>query len=312
MDPALKQRLVGAIVLVALAVIFLPMLVQGPAPESGAADVSLDVPPQPGEGFETREIPLVAPRAVPDGGALGLPQAGAANPPAPVDLGTDAPPLADPDAAPVADLDDGAPAPADAGDDDGMFPPPMAGGDYAVTFGSFSSAAAADAVVAQLRGSQLPGYRQRAEVDGWAVHRVRIGPYASRAEAEAARLRAAHVRDDVDSQVIALDGTAVDDEGAAEAPPATPAPTPAPAPSVAPDTGFAVQLGAFRDAADAEALRARVRAAGFSAFTEQARTAQRTRTRGLVGPAMDRAAAERLKAQVAAQFGIDGLVRSHP
>ena len=58
METALKQRLVGAAVLVALAVIFLPMLIQGPAPESGAADVSLDVPPQPGGDFETREIPL--------------------------------------------------------------------------------------------------------------------------------------------------------------------------------------------------------------------------------------------------------------
>jgi cell division septation protein DedD len=35
-DTPLKQRLIGAIVLVALAVIFLPMLVKGPAPDSGA------------------------------------------------------------------------------------------------------------------------------------------------------------------------------------------------------------------------------------------------------------------------------------
>ena len=35
METALKQRLVGAMVLVALAVIFLPMLIKGPAPESG-------------------------------------------------------------------------------------------------------------------------------------------------------------------------------------------------------------------------------------------------------------------------------------
>ncbi|RXE43711.1 sporulation protein, partial [Xanthomonas perforans] len=41
MDTALKQRLIGAIVLVALAVIFLPMLVKGPAPSSGVADVPL-------------------------------------------------------------------------------------------------------------------------------------------------------------------------------------------------------------------------------------------------------------------------------
>ena len=61
MDPALKQRLVGAAVLVALAVIFLPMLVQGPAPDSGVADVPLDVPDAPAGGFETRELPLLGP-----------------------------------------------------------------------------------------------------------------------------------------------------------------------------------------------------------------------------------------------------------
>ena len=62
MEPALKQRLIGAAVLVALAVIFLPMLIKGPAPESGVSDVSLDVPAQPGDdGMETRELPLLAP-----------------------------------------------------------------------------------------------------------------------------------------------------------------------------------------------------------------------------------------------------------
>src|SRR5690606_1804425 len=38
MDAGLKQRLIGAAVLVALAVIFLPMLVKGPAPDSGVSD----------------------------------------------------------------------------------------------------------------------------------------------------------------------------------------------------------------------------------------------------------------------------------
>lgn len=307
MDPALKQRLVGAIVLVALAVIFLPMLIQGPAPESGAADVSLEVPPQPDGDFETREIPLVSPGAAPAGGALGMdPGMGAGTLPT-VDTATDS---IEPDAgasdvgaATAANDDDDASAPAD---NDGLFPPPTAGGDYAVSFGSFSSASAADEIVSQLRASQLPGYRERAEANGFAVHRVRIGPYASRAEAEAARLRAAHVRDDVDAQVVALN---------ADAEPAAPKPAPAkpaPAPAAAADTGFAVQLGAFRDTADAEALRTRVRAAGFSTFTEQVQTDEGRLTRVLVGPAMDRAAAEQLQAQVKAKFGIDGLVRSHP
>ena len=41
MERALKQRLIGAAVLIAIAVIFLPMLVKGPAPVSGAAESSI-------------------------------------------------------------------------------------------------------------------------------------------------------------------------------------------------------------------------------------------------------------------------------
>ena len=73
MDPRLKQRLIGAAVLVALAVIFLPMLVKGPAPDSGVSDLSLDLPDRPDNaGTVTRDLPLVAPRPRPDDGALGL------------------------------------------------------------------------------------------------------------------------------------------------------------------------------------------------------------------------------------------------
>ena len=72
MEPALKQRLIGAMVLVALAVIFLPMLIKGPAPESGASDVSLKLPDAPPGDYETRELPLVTPGNAPAGGALGM------------------------------------------------------------------------------------------------------------------------------------------------------------------------------------------------------------------------------------------------
>ena len=72
MDTALKQRLIGAVVLVALAVIFLPMLIKGPAPDSGVSDVPLAVPTSPEGGFETRELTLVTPGNAPDGGAVGL------------------------------------------------------------------------------------------------------------------------------------------------------------------------------------------------------------------------------------------------
>ncbi|MCE4076295.1 SPOR domain-containing protein, partial [Stenotrophomonas acidaminiphila] len=91
--------------------------------------------------------------------------------------------------------------------------------------------------------------------------------------------------------------------------PAPAAVAPAPAAS---SVGFAVQLGAFGKPADANALRDKVRAAGFSAFVEQVRTDNGVLNRVRVGPVANRAEAEQLKAQVAAKVGIAGMVRPHP
>jgi cell division septation protein DedD len=334
-DTVLKQRLIGAIVLVALAVIFLPMLVKGPAPGSGVADVPITAPPAPGEAqLETRELPLVAPGDVPSGGALGLGgDAGAA--PATVQ---DTPPAAEPAAASATPL-----------------PAATAAGNYAVNFGAYASQNDADVVVAGLKKAQLPGFSEKAMINGRPAWRVRIGPYADQAQAESVRLQAVKVRSDVNARVVTLDASA--DTAVAAAPaavtpsaplhtkplpaaaaPAKPVAAPAatsvseaakPAPSkpvaskpvatpVAPavpavsNVGFAVQLGAFGRAEDANALRDKVRAAGMSAFVEQVRTDKGTLNRVRVGPVANRAAAEQLKAQVAAKIGITGMVRPHP
>jgi cell division septation protein DedD len=317
MEPALKQRLVGAGVLVALAVIFLPMLVQGPAPDSGASSIPLSVPDAPKGDFDTQELPLVEPGATPAGGALGMPAPGTAATPS-----TDAS------------------QPADSGD---MYPAASAAGDYAVEFGDFASAALADAAVASLRASHLPGYREAAtNAQGQAVQRVRIGPFATRPDAESARLRASQAGGRGSLQVVVLDAatqavaapvaetapamaapipTEAPKAPAAVAKPSTPAASPkpvatapnpvAPAP-VAAGTGFAVQLAAFSKPADAAALRDRARAAGFSAFVETVNTDKGALTRVRLGPVATRADAERLQAQAQAKLGVAGAVRPHP
>ncbi|MGY5943055.1 SPOR domain-containing protein [Stenotrophomonas forensis] len=343
MDTPLKQRLIGAIVLVALAVIFLPMLVKGPAPDSGVANVPIAAPNAPADGqFETRELPLVAPA----GGATGL-QTGQARP---------VQEAATPASPPTVDTS-----------------PAVAAGNYAVTFGAYGSKADADAVIAYLKRSQLPGFAETATINGRQAWRVRVGPYADRAQAEAGRLQAVKIRADVKAEVIALDAPAANSAAVAATPapaassastpaaatapsasgnpvrseslpPSTPTatttpatrpepPKPAPKPEAAkpeakpepkPDAtaskpapaasgvGFAVQLGAFGQANDANALRDKVRAAGFSAFVEQVRTEKGTLHRVRVGPVANRADAEQLKAQVAAKVGVAGMVRPHP
>ena len=59
MDIALKQRLVGATVLIALAVVVLPMMLGGGSEGDGGDSQSIELPPQPAElDFETRRYPL--------------------------------------------------------------------------------------------------------------------------------------------------------------------------------------------------------------------------------------------------------------
>ncbi|MGX2088530.1 SPOR domain-containing protein [Xanthomonas axonopodis pv. maculifoliigardeniae] len=355
MDTALKQRLIGAIVLVALAVIFLPMLVKGPAPSSGVADVPLEAPAAPANGeFETRELPLVTPGNAPAGGALGM--AGA---PAPVQNNPNAADLAAPSSTPSA--------------------PEVAAGNYAVNFGAYATSADADAVIARLKQAQLPGFSEKTQINGRPAWRVRVGPYADQAQAESARLQAVKVRSDVNAQVVTLDANAAAPAPVASAPAPAPAVKPgssvaaasttaptkteslppepakpvaaapkpaevakpvpakpevtkpapakpelaakpepakpvatAPAAPAASAVGFAVQLGAFGRAEDADALRDRVRAAGFSAFVEQVRTDKGALNRVRVGPVANRSDAEQLRAQLAAKVGISGMVRPHP
>jgi len=326
MEPALKQRLVGAAVLVALAFIFLPMLIKGPAPESGVGDIPLDVPAAPEGEFETRELPLLPPRT-PVVAPGGDPAAAAGG------------------ALPTVDTAQAREASGEAGPE--MMPPATAGGGHAVSFGSYASEADAQRVVDALRASQLAGYQEPEQRDGRTLYRVRIGPFDSRATAEVARLRAAHVRDDVGSQVVVLDAGAHPDAAElADAPEPQPEPVPAPPseraarpapaprqpvaerqeppsappvaapatppPAAAAGVGFAVQLGSFSSEASALALRDRVRGQGLSAFVEAVQTDKGRVHRVKVGPVADRAAAEQLKAQAKARLGIDGLVQSHP
>ena len=59
-------------------------------------------------------------------------------------------------------------------------------------------------------------------------------------------------------------------------------------------------------------LRDRLRAAGFTAFTETVASDKGSLTRVRVGPVLTRADADRLRGQVSAKAGVSGMVRPHP
>jgi cell division septation protein DedD len=345
MDSALKQRLIGAAVLVALAMIFLPMLLRSPDPTvQDAAQVPLDAPAAPDQEFETREVPLMLPTPSP---ASGADVTGAAAP------SGDATVVVDPDeAAPRQDFDPDAPAdaPLDAidpatGEPVAALPEPAAadeadadadtalptaplpvataGGKYAVNVGSFSNLANARALADRLRAQGLPLTSESVDVGGKPAMRLRVGPYAERALAEAARLRIESVAGSA-ATVIALDAApaAAAPASAPSAPaasasvpsaPAVSAPAPATRPAAAAGVGFAVQLGALSSEADANMLVGRAKAAGFVAFHQRVQTERGAVWRVRVGPEADRAAAQRLRDDVAAKLGVaDAIVVSHP
>lgn len=334
MDAGLKQRLIGAAVLVALAVIFLPMLVKGPAPDSGVSNLPMRVPEAPDGDYKTVDLPLVVPPGdAPEGGVLGVPEPAEGDALPTVDT-ANAPPAAQPKPATTAPADDAPPA----SRPEPMLPPTAGGGDYAVHFGSFANERDAQLIVRQLDGAGLTAYREAYTLNGKPAQRVRLGPYASRAEAETVRVRAAQVRNDVSPRVVALDAPQAP---AASTPAATPsvastvaastqAPKPAATPAkpvetprpatqppaaAAPATagvGFAVQVGAFGNAAEATRLRDRLRDLGITAFTDTVATDKGRLTRVKAGPVSSRAEADRLKAQVKAKAGLDGIVRPHP
>ena len=309
MESSLKQRLIGAAVLVALAVIFLPMLLDGPAPEPGTEAVTLDIPAAPGRDFETRVLPLQPPppAAAADGTVTVAPDAVVtvdANAPLRPDAlpeadGGDAPAsppatvAAEPAPTPVA----ATPAPASATESvpaPAPQPPPPAqrGGRYLVNLGSFGNIGNAQALLQRLKAAGVAAYSESIQIDGKPALRLRAGPFAGRGDAEAARLAAQRLEPGLSASVTTQDA-------------AVPAPANA-------RSGFALQVGAFRDRADADALRARLAGGGLAAFIDEVTTDAGRLYRVRIGPETQRSRAEALQATVKQRFQLDGLVVTHP
>jgi len=330
MDSRLKQRLIGAAVLIALAVIFLPMLVKGPPPDSGVSDLSLRVPDAPTEA-ETIDLPLIEDESAPS--------------PTPDDIGAAESASAPEHSAGTDPAGQGATA-VEPGTEPAL-PASVASGQYVVHYATFATQPEADEMAHQLQAREFPAFTHPAVFNDRPAVAVRIGPYAQRAEAETIRVRAAQVRGDVKPLVLALDaddasarqravaaggagsastsGTSTSSTPAATAVsparPSTAAPAAAvpsraaaPARAAAPTaaTGFVVQVGAFSNAASATNLQRRLRAANIPAFTDTVNTSRGRLTRVNAGPVSNRAEADRLKTRVKTAIGTDGIVRPHP
>jgi DedD protein len=152
-EEPLKRRLVGAFVLVSLAVIFLPMLLEDPGPEPQLQ--GSNIPPLPPRlrdpGFQSSITPLAdhEPQIPP------LVRAGGEEP--------TAPPA---DGAPTAgELRTGLSA-------------------WVVQVASLASQANAEKLMAELRDKGHSSFLESIQVDGRTLFRVRVGPEADRARAD--------------------------------------------------------------------------------------------------------------------------------
>ena len=215
MDIALKQRLVGASVLIALAVIVLPMLLGGRPEDGGGAKQGIEIPEQPADlDFETRRFPV--------GAAASQPRPPVAS--EPIELPSPARPDALEQPAVASDQPDGDAAVADTErapeaalpeTGGGAFdePPPSgaeqiaeteepavdvvesapaapvttsAGGRYAVQVASFRSENNARRLSGQLKELGYGVLSDTVKSDVGTLHRVRVGPFASESEADRA------------------------------------------------------------------------------------------------------------------------------
>jgi DedD protein len=184
MEVRVRERLIGALVLVAVVVLFVPAILKGrdPPPEAaspGTAPVKRielpigDAVPEPEEQVLVPEPVRAEPAtAEPVTDASQEPEATPAPPPSPR-VSAERP-------APAPEREQPAPAAAAT--------PATA---WAVQLGAFSSKAKADQLVAELRKRRFAAFVLEYRASGQVLYRVRVGPEQDRARAEeiATRLR---------------------------------------------------------------------------------------------------------------------------
>ncbi|EGV17211.1 SPOR domain-containing protein [Thiocapsa marina] len=186
MQEGAKKRLVGAIVIVSLAVIFVPMLFEE---ESMTALPPLPsvVPEEPLVDERFRAESFLTPA---DSGVGGFAQEAWVEP-----GGSDVPgeevaePVYEsPAGEPVADSEDVLPPAPPAEEAIPIAPPPMARDDgmpsYVTQVASLGTAASAQELAAKLQGEGYSAFVEPAEVGGRTYYRVRVGPEVDRARAD--------------------------------------------------------------------------------------------------------------------------------
>jgi DedD protein len=169
MDRALKERVIGAIVLVVVAVLVVPVFLDGPSSDAEVVSNVVTLPGQSEQAGMTQTVVLNRDRNEPVPASA---PAQVENNPKPVKTAS---PAATKQAASVSPNDDS----------ESVMAAESATGMWAVQLGSFSNQENAERLAADLRKQGYAAFLSRLVTDSGALHRVRIGPQKDRDSAEA-------------------------------------------------------------------------------------------------------------------------------
>jgi DedD protein len=298
MDKALKQRLVGASVLIALAVIVLPMLLGGRPEGESQQTRPIEIPAQPPElSFETRRYPIG------DQGAEQQTKNGESRqeepvrqlpapktPPVKMDQANAVEsivekPGVDKEALTPVDISP-APTPFDS--------PPEKDNRYVVQVASFGALANANKLTDTLKKEGYSVVTDSVKSDVGVLHRVRVGPFATEAEANKSVI-------DLESKINGVKPRVMDLQPGKSAQITTPSD---------PLVRWIVQIGSFSKAANAEKLVASLRLDGLSAYQEVVSSTGSSIYRVRIGPFLERKEAIRVERLVREKRSLNGVVMS--
>ena len=178
MDQRLKERLVGATVLVVLAVVFIPMLLDDTHEDDNEISGTI-IPPKPDDGFSSRIIPLE------EDNKNVISEA----PPEKIDKETPAV-KAEPDKVPVQTAlqeNTQKEQPVLVAKDEEPSDLNVGKNAWVVQLGSFSSEANAQALNKKLRAAGYPAFVEPLKEKNSIAYRVRVGPELKRSDAQTIR-----------------------------------------------------------------------------------------------------------------------------
>lgn len=331
MDKALKQRLVGASVLIILAVIVLPMLLSGRSDRLKHESSLIELPPKPDElSIETRRFPVGIPnRPSPPAEQVAVENQEVTQDEE-IDLASadtemqvsDLQQTADivEDQMSVPDVDETqvvgsetvevqtppetvveAPVVTSitltSGKEKSLEIPQAAEGledapRYLVQVASFSNEKNANALAGLLKAENLPVLMDVVDRPAGRMYRVRVGPFAKRPEADALVTSLGIKMTDLKPRVLDLRP----EEGAPVSSPSDPL------------VRWVVQVGSFSKSKSADDLVAKLRLAGLSAFSERTSSPSGTVYKVRIGPELDRDKATELARRVKSEHKLDTYV----